>query len=474
MGNLHFLGLAAAALAVSPANAGTTALVGATAIDGTGTAIEDSVILVDDSKITCIGTAEDCKVPKKAEVVQLAGRYVTPGLVDAHVHFAQTGWMDGRPDGLNAPDIYPYPETMAALRADPGRWHRAYLCSGVTSVFDVGGADWTVTGEQASDSDRPDRARVRAAGPLITHASEYNENYVAGGHPELAPFLPFGTDDEVRSGIAHLKTIGSRAVKVWFLKPKPERREELEARLMLTGQLAREAGLPLIVHATGLDEAKAALRAGAAILVHSVDDKPVDTEFLDLLRANDTVYTPTIVVGEGWLRAMAAVGTGAAYELDDPGKCVDEAIIERINAPERLKPRAARLTPEWVVNRALSIGREQAIMTHNLRAVRDAGGRIALGTDAGNPLTLHGPSVNWELEAMQAAGMTPPEVIEAATIAGARAMGVDDETGSLTVGKSADLLVMPDDPRKDVAAFRMISHVMRQGTLYEQHELQVR
>ncbi len=469
-----YIGLAAVALAASPIHAKTTALVGATAIDGTGTAIEDSVIIVDDGQISCIGTADDCKVPKKAEIVQLAGRYVTPGLIDSHVHFAQTGWLDGRPDGLNAPDIYPYPKTMAALQADPGRWHRAYLCSGITSVFDVGGADWSVTGEQATDTDRPDRARVRAAGPLITHASATNANHVAGGHPELAPFLPFDTDDEVRAGIAHLQAIGSNAVKVWFLKPKPERREELENRLLLTGQLAKQAGLPLIVHATGLEEAKAALRAGASILVHSVDDKPVDAEFLDLLKANDTVYTPTIVVGEGWLRAMAAVATGAAYTIDDPGKCVDDAIIERIVTPERLKGQAERLTPDYVVDRALAIGREQAIMAHNLRAVRDAGGRIAVGTDAGNPLTLHGASIYWEMEAMQVAGMTPAEVIEAATIAGAKAMGVDAETGSLTAGKSADLLVMAEDPRKNVTAFRQISHVMRKGTLYEQHELQVR
>ena len=120
------------------------------------------------------------------------------------------------------------------------------------------------------------------------------------------------------------------------------------------------------------------------------------------------------------------------------------------------------------------IGRESFIMGRNLKTVSDASGRIVLATDGGNPLTVHGPSVYEEMEAMQAAGLSPGEVIAAATIEGAKAMGLDEEIGSLEQGKIADLLVLAKDPREDAAAFRSLAWVMRAGTLRTQEELQVR
>ena len=128
------------------AGAQTRALVGATVIDGTGGApIAGAVLLVQGDRLTCVGMAAQCPVLAGAERVDLSGRFVTPGLVDAHVHFSQTGWLDGRPDGLSAPDLYPYAATSSDLRAHPQRWFRSYLCSGITAVYDVGGHPWTTT-----------------------------------------------------------------------------------------------------------------------------------------------------------------------------------------------------------------------------------------------------------------------------------------------------------------------------------------
>ena len=140
---LLLAGLAATMLAGGSA-AQTIALTGGTVIDGTGRpAIANGVVVVRGDRLHCVGTAEQCPVPAGATRVDLTGRFLTPGLVDAHVHFSQTGWVDGRPDGLNAPGIYPYPATARALRANPARWYRSYLCSGITAVFDVGGHPWT-------------------------------------------------------------------------------------------------------------------------------------------------------------------------------------------------------------------------------------------------------------------------------------------------------------------------------------------
>lgn len=452
------------------------ALVGATVIDGTGRTIENGVIVVKQGRIACIGAAQDCPVPKGGARTDLAGRFITPGLVDAHIHFAQTGWIDGRPDALEDKAIFPYEQTVAALRSDPGRWHRSYLCTGVTAVFDVGGAPWTVDAASAAGELRPDRAHARAAGPLITHAGP-NQSFSYGSLAGQPVFLPMSDAETVRAGVVRLKTMGVSAIKVWYLAPKPEDKPRLDALMMEVGAAAREGGLPLIVHATELENAKTALRAGAAMLVHSVEDGPVDDEFLTLLKANDAVYAPTLVVGMNWSRAALSIATGEPATVDDPNRCVDTATLDNIGNPEVMRAAFERSWGGKVTPIAVGFakrGRELANMARNLLAVRDAGGRIALATDAGNPLTLHGPSALWEMEAMQAAGLSPAEVLRAATLEAARAAGLANVAGTLEAGKPADLLVLAEDPRKDVRAFRSLTHVMRAGALKSQKGLQVR
>ena len=459
------------ALAV-PAPAQTIALVGGTIIDGTGKpAIANGVVLVRDGRLACVGTAAQCRVPAEATRVDVTGRYLTPGLVDSHVHFSQTGWIDGRPDGLSAPALYRYPETARALRANPARWYRAYLCSGITAVFDVGGHPWTTTlpGRAEGDSLAP---HVRAAGPLISHAGRPQLNV----DDTLYTFLPMGTSAEVQASVARLKAMGSSAVKVWYLAPSAERREELDARMLEVGAAARAAGLDLIVHATSLREAKVALRAGAVMLVHSVEDLPVDQEFLDLLGKNRATYAPTLVVGRNATRASVSIALGVPFPVDDPGGCVDAETLAKIANIAPLRP----LLPERLrgtdasFRRLEAVGARGAVMAENLRRVRAAGGTIATATDAGNPLTLHGPSIFDEMEAMQAAGIPASEVIVMSTRNGSHAMKRERDFGTLETGKQADLLVLAEDPRADVRAFRSRTHIMRAGHLYTQQALAVR
>ena len=450
------------------------AIVGGTVIDGTGgPVIEDGVVLVEGDRLSCVGDRTSCPLPDGAEIVDATGAFLTPGLVDAHVHFAQTGWLDGRPDGLYAGDVYPYDETVAQLRGDPGRWHRSWLCTGITAVFDVGGQAWTVEGEQSVDTDRADRVHVAAAGPLTTHAGR-NDAFLQGGAADQPVFLDMVDEAGVQANVDAILAMGGDALKIWYLAPRDEDRERLDALLMRAGEMADEAGLPMIVHATSLREAKLALRAGAFMLVHSVDDQPVDQEFLDLLIETDAVYVPTIFAGPNWGRALSSVALERAAPVDDPGQCVDADLRERIAHPERFAAvRPAGLTPGWAYGRLEDNGADIALMQANLRAVHEAGGQIATGTDSGNPMTLHGPSIYREMEAMQAAGIPAADVVAMSTSGGAYAMGGEADFGRLAAGLSADLLILAEDPREDVAAFRSLTHVMRRGVLRSQAELQV-
>ncbi|MGB3542175.1 amidohydrolase family protein [Rubrivirga sp.] len=436
-----------------------TALVGATVYDGTGAVLEDAALVVEDGQITCVG---ECRVPAGAETADLGGRFVTPGLVDAHVHYGQTGWLDGRPDSGVGTDVYDYDQLQTDLEADPDRWHRAYLCSGVTAVFDPGGMPWTI---DVGDEERTDRPHVRSAGPLLTHFEPVFSILAANGENT---FLPMQTDDEAVASVRQLAERGADAIKVWYLNPQPDQRAALDARLMRIGAEARAHGLPLIVHATELVNAKVALRAGASMLVHSVEDAPVDDEFVRLAGAARTVYAPTLGVGRNWRRALASVGLGAVPVLDDPNSCVDAETRRVIAGAPAL---SSGMSPEAVFAMFVDAGREEAMMAANLARVHAAGIPVVAATDAGNPLTLHGPSIYAELEAMEAAGLSPTDVLEAATRNGAAMMGELDRLGTLEVGKLADLIVLTEDPGASSSAFRSLTHVMRGGVLRAVSEL---
>jgi imidazolonepropionase-like amidohydrolase len=458
-------------LLASSAQAQSTALVGGTVIDGTGRSIPAATVVVTADRISCVGSAAECPVPAGATRVDATGRFITPGLVDAHVHFSQTGWVDGRPDGLAAPGVYPYAETARSLRANPERWYRSYLCSGITAVYDVGGHPWTTRLPEKAERD-PTAPHVRAAGPLITHAGRSALNL----DDEIYTFLPMGTSAEVQASVAKLKAMGAQAVKVWYLAPQPARRVDLDARMMEVGAAAKAAGLDLIVHATGLREAKVALRAGAVLLVHSVEDQPVDDEFLELLSANRAVYAPTLTVGRNATRANVAIGLGQRFPIDDPGRCVDEATVAKIANVEPLRPLIPeeRRSVDVAFRRLEAVGARVALMDENLQRVHASGNTIVVATDAGNPLTLHGPSIYNEMEAMQAVGIKAADIIVMATRNGARAMGRERDFGTLEAGRIADLLVLTEDPRTDVSAFRSLTHVMRAGRLHRQSELTAR
>lgn len=433
------------------------ALTGATLIDGRGgVPLANANVILRDGKIDCAGSAADCPVPNGIDVVDVRGMWITPGLIDAHVHFSQTGWADGRPDALDVRNKHPYELTEAELKAKPDRYGRSYLCSGVTSVFDVGGYPWTLELHDRFEHDTR-VPHVVAAGPLLSTLDHWLNL------PAERQFIVLKDEATAKSGVGYLAAHGSKAVKVWFITGNDLPVSGLTPAVMAAGEEARRHSLPLIVHATGLAEAKVALRAGANVLVHSVEDLPVDDEFLDLAKKNGTIVIPTLTVLDGYVRMYKGVVDRRPPAVDDPNGCVDPATLAKVSETAALDPKlvdAGRMSA-----REARAARFTTITRGNLARLVDAGIPIATGTDAGNPLTLHGPAIYAEMDAMQASGMSPMQVIVSSTAVAARAMGLDKEAGTIEKGKDADLVIVGADPAANVANFRKVKYVVRGGVV---------
>jgi len=437
------------------------ALVGATLIDGTGgSPVPDAIVILRDGRVACAGSRAACPIGDDVHAVDATGKWIIPGLVDAHVHFSQSGWVDGRPDALDLRAQYPYEQTASDLHAHPDRFYRSYLCSGVTSVYDVGGYPWTwdLEGATAQSTAAP---HVRAAGPLLATVDFWLNL------PDQRQFIYMADEETVRAAVRSHAAWGAAAIKIWYIMPpQPPDTAAMSRLVHAAGDEARRVGLPLIVHATGLWEAKDAVRAGAQLLVHSVTSEPVDEEFLTLTKQAGTYYTPTLTVFDGYRQV-------AERKFDrerQPLACVDPATRAKALATDTVAQ--DRLPPAAQLERARDrASRGYAIALANLKRVHDAGIPIVMGTDAGNPLTLHGASVYMELEAMQAAGLSPMEVVVAATRTGARAMGLDS-AGTITPGAVADLVVLDADPLASIANVRRVALVARRGEIYTRGELE--
>lgn len=439
------------------------AIMGATLIDGRGgPPIPNANVIVRSGKIDCAGSVAQCPVPEGVELTDARGMWITPGLVDAHVHFGQTGWADGRPDAFDVRALYPYEEVQRGLRDNPERFARSYVCSGVTAVFDVGGYPWSL--ELGERFERDTRApHVVAAGPLLS-TLDFWLNL-----PGERQFIAITSEETARNGVRYLASRNAKAIKVWNIVTPDLSVASTSPFVAAAGDEARKHSLPLIVHATGLEEAKASLRAGADVFVHSVDDAPLDEEFTELARKNGTILIPTLTVYSGYDRLGRSILERKAPVADDPNRCLDAETIARLAQTATLDPRLA--SEESIVRSEARIAGIENQTAENLMILVRAGIPVATGTDAGNPLTLHGPAIYAEMEAMQSAGMTPMQVITASTLNGARAMRLDDRIGSLEKGKEADLLLLKADPSADVRNFRQLHSVMRAGEMRSIEEL---
>jgi imidazolonepropionase-like amidohydrolase len=255
---------------------------------------------------------------------------------------------------------------------------------------------------------------------------------------------------------------GAEAIKVWYIEVPDSVRPHAKAMILAAADESRKARLPLVVHATELQSSKDAVEAGAAVLVHEVFRDTVDGAWLAAVKRAGTIVVPTLSVLDGYADVMLARAPASRYPVD----CVDRSTRQKLETvlPDSLRAKGAGFWrgPGAALRRTAA---------HNLQRTYSAGIPIAMGSDAGNPGTAHGPAVFAEMEAMQQAGMPAIAVFASATIQSARAMGLEREVGSIAAGKRADLVVFGADPTRDIRNARQVRWVMRNGVLRSRQEL---
>lgn len=433
-----------------------TAFVGATLFDGSGAeVIEDAVVMVSGDRILEAGAREETPVPEHFQIVDVSGKWIVPGLIDAHVHFFQSGGLYTRPDVIDLRARRPYETEMAAIDADLDETFRRYLASGVTSVVDVGGGYWNFEVRERANQ-RLHAPRTAVAGPLVSTVSRPQLDI---GDP---PIIETSSPEEARALVREQLEHEPDLIKIWFIVPADGNFAPNLPIIEATIDEAHRAGVRVAVHATQLEAARAAVEAGADVLVHSVDDQAVDAEFIAAVEERGVIYTPTLVVMEGYGEVLGGDVRMTAIErrLGDPDVVTTwSEVPEGPDAEEIRTRRRARL--------------EQTMLTTqtNLKAMQDGGAIVATGTDAGNIGTLHGPAIHRELELMSESGLTPREILISSTRNAALVFAAEPETGTLEKGKFADFLILDADPLIDVANLQRLHRVVKGGVSLEPDEI---
>jgi imidazolonepropionase-like amidohydrolase len=424
--------LCAPLLSVPEAGEGkAVAYVGATLVDGRGgPPVPDAAVVVLDGKIAAAGPRRDVRIPSGARRVELAGKFLLPGLWDMHAHFEQV------------------------------EWGPLYLAAGVTTVRDCG---------NEMDFIRSVRDTIEAGkglGPTILLAC-----FVDGESPGSIGTTRLRDESEIPAIIARFRDARCSQVKIYqSVPPKliaPLAKAAHEAGLTVTGHVptgigavhAVEAGMDqinhigFIVRALAPDSYDPDASLSGSVRTKAMKEmdlaSPSSRRTLELFKSRHVVVDPTM--------ALADLGTHSREEnaRREPG-------LAKVAEPLR-EPLASMGSPAGSESAALVWKADLDV----LRALHASGIPIVAGTDQAVP----GHSLHREMEIYVEAGFTPMEAIQSATIVPARAMGREKDSGTIEAGKRADLIVVDGDPLADIRNLRRVVTVVQAGRAYDAAKL---
>jgi imidazolonepropionase-like amidohydrolase len=390
------------------------AIVGGRLIDGTGKpAVENAVVVLQDGKIAAAGSAASTPVPEGAQIVDAQGKSVLPGLWEMHAHFEQV------------------------------EWGPIYLASGVTTARDVGNErEFIVAARDAI-------AAGRGIGPRLVMAG-----VVDGSGPFALGVIRVDTPEQAREQVQKYKAAGFQQIKIYSsVKPDILKVVTAEAHrlgMTVTGHIpfgmnaiqGIEDGMDQINHVEYLTSVMVDPKS------KTIDpDAPNVRKVIKLLLERHIVVDPTLALMEVIL-----------HPLDHPISAFEPGILKV--APELKEGLETMGVPPPKAEQSAATFRA---MEATVRVLHQAGVPIVAGTDQAVP----GFSLDREIELYVQAGFTPMEAIQAATLVPARAMGMEKDSGTVEVGKRADVIVVDGNPLENISDIRKVSTVFAAGRKYE-------
>jgi len=420
LGALLGLGLAFQPSDAQTPAGGTVAFTKARIIDGTGKApIEQGTIVVTNGRITAVGPSASVTVPQGATQINAAGKTIIPGLINGHGHVTIDDYTK----------LPPREHMLQILQA--------YAEYGVTTTTSLGSttlADETIQLKIRDDQRKgvPDRTRLFSAGMNAI-----------GKSPE-----------EARQSVIRLADVKADLIKYHINGNAKDMTPDIYGALV---DESKKRGFITTVHIFNLSDAKGAIEKGTNSLVHSIRDQDVDQALIDMMKRNNVSYIPTLTRD----LSVFVYETEPAFWQEpffQKGLYVYKTQVD-ILKDAKMQQEARNSPAVQRIKGAL----QQA--NRNLKRLSDAGVTIGMGTDTASPNDLGrwpGYFEHTEMEMMVQAGMTPMQVIVAATGANARIFKLDT-VGTIAVGKEADLVVLNANPLDNIRNTRQIDSVWIAG-----------
>ena len=428
--------------------------------------LPDQTVVIAKDTITNIGPSKKINVPAGAQVIDGRGKYLSPGLVDAHVHFFQSGGLYTRPDAMDLRKNRPYDKEIEWTHRNMEDFLRRYTSSGITTVVDVG-ATISYLNQRDSFKSKSYAPTVYMTGPLLTTW----EPAVFKNLKNDEPFYEMKTEEDARKYVQQQLPAKPDFIKIWYIVLDQNTEAGARKLLPLVQAVIDEShknNLRVAVHATERITAQLAVESGCDYLVHGIDDEVIKDDFVKLLKQKNVVLCPTLVVADNYGEVFGQdyhvsytdfttanpTTLGSLYDLRH---LPDTLLTNRLKAVMKMRMKAQATT--------------DSILHVNTKKLLDGGVIIATGTDAGNIGTMHASSYWEELNAMKKAGFNMWQLLQSSTINAARAVGKEKEFGSIQKGKRADMLLLNANPLDSIANWRKIENVINKGVVLKPDSL---
>jgi imidazolonepropionase-like amidohydrolase len=371
--------------------------------------IPNATVLVDRNRITYVGSGANVQIPEDTKRIDVTGKYIMPGFVDAHAHI-----------GTGSNGIAP--NTNWAFLAS--------LAFGTTTMHDPSNSTEMVfsTSETA-----------RATGMIAPRL--FSTGTILYGAEGNVKAITTSFEDAL-THLRRMQAVGAFSVKSYNQPRRDARQQIIEAARQLGMMVVPEGGSTFSVNTTMFLD-------GHTTLEHNLPVAPLYEDMLRLISESKTAYTPTFIVlyggmsGEYYWYQNTNVWENAKLQYYHPGGVLD--------ARSRRRQMAANDDYFFVD------------VSKSAKALSDRGVVVSTGAHG----QLDGMGEHWETWMMQMGGMTNHEALRAATLNGARALGLDKDVGSLETGKLADLIVLDSNPLENIRNTQSIRYVMVNGRIFD-------